>query len=303
VSYFVSPVLGMSLPNAGTAQAFEIAVQNANMALIEGGFTSDRTAITAQGTAIATLQGASGRGTLADYKVATPAALQALSTMVQGDTAVMVGDGTNFSLATFQYNGSKWAVQFVSFLLSTTAAFAAFTTYLALGTNTNLIQSGGQGVDTTNGRQLYYDGAVSLWYPVAAHQEFTSSAPAVANATNTLGGTFTADAANSNTTSLVTITATGELTIAAPGVYTIEWLQTGQAGFVSTGRTFYDISTDNADANPICRVELPVNTAFGGCVSPAFVVTAANTNLWFWFFQTSGGTKALTGRAKITKIG
>lgn len=145
MSYFVSPVLGMSLPNAGTAQAFEIAVQNANMALIEGGFTSDRTTLSTHTTQIATLNGGTGRGTLADYKVATPAALQALTGMVFGDVAVMAGDGTNFTQAVFQYNGTKWAAPVVQFTTAA-GAMAAFVTYLALGTNANIILTGGTGL-------------------------------------------------------------------------------------------------------------------------------------------------------------
>lgn len=145
MAYIISPVLGMKLADPTTIQAFVTTDVNADFLALENGIVADRVRLSALETFEGVVNAGVARGTLADYKVATPAALQALANMVAGDTAVMAGDGTNFTQAVFQYTGAKWAAPVVQFT-SAAGAMAAFTTYLLLGTNTNLLQTGGTGI-------------------------------------------------------------------------------------------------------------------------------------------------------------
>lgn len=107
----------------------------------------------------------SARGLGADYVVTTPAALHALTAggALAGDTAYLVGDAVNFDHAIFTFDGVHWKAPFVQFLLNTTAAFAAVTTYLNLGVNVSIQQAGGMGIVSTTAQVAVYNPANTLW--------------------------------------------------------------------------------------------------------------------------------------------
>lgn len=88
MAYITTPDLGLELADPTTIQAFETTNVNSNFLLLEAGIVADRVRISAEETKSATLLAGAGRGTIAQYTVASLAALDAISTAVVGDEAV-----------------------------------------------------------------------------------------------------------------------------------------------------------------------------------------------------------------------
>lgn len=87
MTYFITPVLGLTLPTPATAQTFETPVVNNNFILLENGIAADRTRLVSLETR---------DGTVADL-----AALLAVATPAQGWTRTVI-EGS----ALFEWNGA-----------------------------------------------------------------------------------------------------------------------------------------------------------------------------------------------------
>lgn len=101
-------------------------------------------------------------GTVQGYEFATPAAIQALAGMNIGDIGYLAGDGTNFNWCELVYDG-HWRVTDVNFIDDNPTHWAAFITYLVLGTNTHIKLEGSNGVAASTGAQVVYNVLLSVY--------------------------------------------------------------------------------------------------------------------------------------------
>lgn len=96
MTYFITPVLGLTLPNPGTGQTFETPVVNNDFVLLENGIAADR-------NRLGVLEGKTVlRSTAAVFQVATTGNLPS-SGVIAGDLAVVA---SNKGL--YAYNGTSW---------------------------------------------------------------------------------------------------------------------------------------------------------------------------------------------------
>lgn len=104
MTYFITPVLGLTLPNPGTGQTFETPVVNNDFVLLENGIAADRTRLTNVETRATTLEGKpSFRSTAAFYNVANAAGRAAISGQQPGDSCIQRDTGH-----VRQWNGTAW---------------------------------------------------------------------------------------------------------------------------------------------------------------------------------------------------
>ncbi len=163
---------------------------------------------------------------------------------------------------------------------------------------TGMVQ-GSRGYQVDVKGEYIYDN--SAWRLALSHAEFTASVSA-ANATLVLAGTWTLDASQSTNAVFVTPGGNGILTITDPGIYAVSTVSTNAATVPMTGRGFLDLSFVSSAAD-IQRVSVPVGEDRGSLSSPNVRVTAANTDLYFQLYQTTGGTRTVSTRARVTRIG
>lgn len=142
---------------------------------------------------------------------------------------------------------------------------------------------------------------VAGWYKTAGamkHTEWTTSQTSATNGGLSNIGTITKDTANSNST-LATYSS-GVFTITDPGVYAISWFGKATSG-VTTGRTFcllYGNGTVELDFNDVNTSE----NIFLGVTFPNYFAAAAGHTLEIQLFQTSGATRTVNGRFRLTKL-
>lgn len=143
---------------------------------------------------------------------------------------------------------------------------------------------------------------VAGWYRSGGaikHTEWTTSQTSATNAGLSNVGTITKDTTNSNST-LATYSS-GIFTISEPGFYSISWFGKATAG-VTTGRTFcllYGNGSVELDFNDVNSSE---NIYLGVSYSNYFALTAGHT-FEIQIFQTSGATRTVNGRLRLTKLG
>lgn len=107
MTYFITPVLGLTLPTPATAQTFETPVVNNNFILLENGIQADRVRITATEVRY---------GFVADLD-----ALLAVSSPVSGWIRIVAEGG-----ASFEYNGSIWTQKTLAVFATTTLRDSAY---------------------------------------------------------------------------------------------------------------------------------------------------------------------------------
>ena len=161
---------------------------------------------------------------------------------------------------------------------------------------TGMVQgSRGYQIDTRS--EYIYDS--SNWRLQLAHIEFTAS-QSTANATLTLCGTFTLDSTASTNTTFVTPISSGRVQLVDPGIYAVSTVTTLTAA--ATGRSFLDASFVQT-AGDQQRMSIVVGEDRGSLGIPNVRSTVANQNLYFEHYQTTGGTRTVGTRLRITRVG
>jgi len=140
------------------------------------------------------------------------------------------------------------------------------------------------------------------WRLATPHIEFTATATAP-DATVTLAGTFSIDAALSSSTIMATATSNGVITLTDPGIYSISTLSAIANTVPVTGRSFLDLATTSNDTGLLVRSSINVGEDKGSISMPNLRVTASGTTLYFKVFQTSAASRSVATRARITRIG
>ena len=140
------------------------------------------------------------------------------------------------------------------------------------------------------------------WYKSGGailHSEWTTSQTSTTNGGLSNIGTLTFDSTNSNATNLATYSS-GVLTLASPGLYSVAWFGKATAG-VTTGRTFallYGNGAVEIDFNDVNSGE----NIFLGVNYPNYFASTAGQTLEIQLFQTSGSTRTVNGRLRLSKL-
>lgn len=132
--------------------------------------------------------------------------------------------------------------------------------------------------------------------PGAQHVEFTSTV-AASNATPFALGTLTVDSANSTDTTFATAIANGIRL--QPGIYAIHVV--GGLTAAATGRSYVGIE-NFAGTMDYARYSIAVGEDVFSVSTPNLRIGAVNTDLALTLYQTTGGSRTITARIRVTKV-
>ena len=127
------------------------------------------------------------------------------------------------------------------------------------------------------------------------HAEYTTSV-SLANATGGTVGTLTAVPSLTQNADFISVPSAGTVRLKA-GIYAIRSDQ--NIGANSTGLSIVGISI----AGDPYRSYMPSGSSSFHFSTPNWVIAADNTDVELYLYQTTGGTRSVTGRVGITKVG
>lgn len=153
--------------------------------------------------------------------------------------------------------------------------------------------STGYQVDTKS--EYIYD--ASAWRLKLQYVQFDQPSQAIANNTYTAPSALNANSGLSTDTTFVT-SASGQLTLAQPGIYSISWTATA-ASPVTSG--FLVITSDLAHTQFLTIA--PWTAGVSTATLPFYRTTAANTTIYPFLFQGSGATVNITSNLRIGRLG
>lgn len=212
-----------------------------------------------------------------------------------------IPDGA-LELATVEVPSTATATNSVGVVITQTAPFTAgaggvvsFRTKTALelwvtatkGQRAYVLADGGQ----------YVSDGVGVWKSAGfPHAEFTTTV-SLGNGTGGTMGALTADLSRSENGGFVTSPSAGTIRL-QPGLYSIT--ETCSIPADTTGLTLLGLVNG---ANIVGRSSFPNSSSAGLTFTyPNYLVTAANTDLTLYLYQTTGGTRTVTGRVAVTKL-
>ena len=137
MAYITTPDLGLELADPMTIQAFETTNVNSNFLLLEAGIVADRVRISAEETKSATQLAGPGRGTIAQWSVASLAALDVISTAIIGDEAMFTAapstgiSSTTGALKAQAFSGSGASIKWHFTSQIQAATLGNMTTFIA----------------------------------------------------------------------------------------------------------------------------------------------------------------------------
>jgi hypothetical protein len=138
-----------------------------------------------------------------------------------------------------------------------------------------------------------------IWRLGTPHVEFTSSA-SIPNASPTLAGVFSVDNTRTSAPTMATPFSNGVINVSLPGIYAISTRTL--LGAAATNRTFIEGFDDTAGLG-LSRVSIGVGEDEGTLSVPNAYIIVPNTRLRFNVFQQTGGTRTVSTRLRITRIG
>lgn len=141
-----------------------------------------------------------------------------------------------------------------------------------------------------------------VWRLATPHAEFTSTTT-VNNTTTTQLGTFTLDSTRSTSTNFVTPGGTGFVNIADPGIYSVSSFSSTADGTPMSGRSFLDLATTADDSGILQRISINVGENAGSISMPNLRTVASPTSLYFKMYQTTGASRSIPTRIRITRLG
>jgi hypothetical protein len=168
------------------------------------------------------------------------------------------------------------------------------------GSQTGMTQgSRGYQVDTKS--EWIYDS--SNWRLAASYFEGTASTGALATASAIGVGTITTNSSNTTDTSFVNL-AGSQTILVNPGIYSIQLTGKENGSNPCTGQSQLVISTASTFADVPGRKS---NGMFSGalmatCVLPFFRTTAANTNVYYYFYNDSGASRTMNVTISVGRI-
>ena len=170
------------------------------------------------------------------------------------------------------------------------------TTLSLLGAITGLVAGDRGYVSGATGNGEYvWSGSAWVAAAVTRHAEY-STTNSIPNGATSSVGTMTLDAGASENVDFITLPSAGVVRLAA-GLYAISF--TIFIGAATTGLSIVGLAV----SGNLYRNYLTNGGSYGLMTVPNLRVTADNTDVDLYVYQTTGATRTVTGRAAITKIG
>lgn len=166
---------------------------------------------------------------------------------------------------------------------------------------TGMLQ-GSRGYQIDTKTEYIYDN--SNWRLNSSYYEGTANTGAVGTSASAGCGVITTNATNSTDTGFVT-PGTSFITIANPGVYSIQFTGKEAGSNVCSGQTQLIIMNSATFANVADRLS---NSMFSGalmstCVLPFYRTTVSNQQVWFHFYNDSGVARTMLCTLAIGRVG
>lgn len=139
-----------------------------------------------------------------------------------------------------------------------------------------------------------------VWRLATPHVEFTCSATNVVVGSVTPIGNFTVDTNRTTASNIATPISSGTVQIADSGIYAVS--SNTYIGASATGRSFIQVA-DLTTSIGMQRTSIGVGEDEGSLSVPNAYLLVAGTQLQFTVYQTTGATRTVTSRTRITRIG